>query len=146
MKKGSAPLEFLRVHHHVLVLVDRRPAAAPASGDRRIMEPDFRRLTITHGAGSFPDDQRAMFTVFAAHAAPSAALMFTSGHSQGHEVGTLCGEPLYHASLDAIEYRSLLYEHGACVADAFGGPRFAAATQCGWRSASKLSCEHQSEG
>ncbi len=64
-----------------------------------------------------------MFTVFAAHAAPSAALMFTSGTSQGHEVGTLCGEPLYHASLDAIEYRSLLYEHGfACVANIMADP------------------------
>lgn len=30
-----------------------------------------------------PDDQRGMFPVFAAHAAPNAALMFTSGPSHG---------------------------------------------------------------
>ena len=55
-----------------------------------------------------PDDQRATFAIFAAHAAPHAALIFTSGTSLGHVVGTFHGEPLYHASLDPAEYRSLL--------------------------------------
>lgn len=59
-----------------------------------------------------PDDQRTMFDVFAAHAAPNAALMFTSGPSQGEVVGNFAGEPLYHASLDAAEYRSLLDRNG----------------------------------
>lgn len=59
-----------------------------------------------------PDDQRTMFDVFAAHAAPNAALMFTSGPSQGEVVGSFAGEPLYHASLDAAEYRSLLDRNG----------------------------------
>lgn len=54
------------------------------------------------------DDQRRMFPVFRPHAAPGAALMFTSGPSHGEAVGAFEGEPLYHASLDPEEYRALL--------------------------------------
>lgn len=59
-----------------------------------------------------PDDQRKMFAVFRRHAAPRAALMFTSGPVFGEAVGTFEGEPLYHASLAPEEYRALLDEHG----------------------------------
>lgn len=62
-----------------------------------------------------PDDQRAMFGVFARHAAPGARLMFTSGPSAGESIGAFHGEPLYHASLDRDEYRSLLKAHGFTV-------------------------------
>ncbi len=41
-----------------------------------------------------PSDQRKMFSVFRLHAAPGAALMFTSGPSHGEIVGRLEGEPL----------------------------------------------------
>jgi SAM-dependent methyltransferase len=58
------------------------------------------------------DHQRRMFPVFRAHAAPGAALMFTSGSVHGEAIGQLEGEPLYHASLDAAEYRRLLDGHG----------------------------------
>jgi SAM-dependent methyltransferase len=58
------------------------------------------------------DDQRNMFPVFRAHATPRAALMFTSGPAYGEAIGDLGGEPLYHASLDAAEYRSLLDRNG----------------------------------
>jgi trans-aconitate methyltransferase len=58
------------------------------------------------------DDQRNMFPVFRAHASPQAALMFTSGPAHGEAIGSLAGEPLYHASLDAAEYRSLLDRNG----------------------------------
>jgi SAM-dependent methyltransferase len=61
------------------------------------------------------DDQRAMFPVFAEHAAPGAALMFTSGPAAGEAIGEFQGEPLYHASLDPEEYRSLLAAHGFAV-------------------------------
>lgn len=64
-----------------------------------------------------PEDQRAMFAVFTAHAADSAPLMFTSGPAYGEAMGTFCGEPLYHSSLDGAEYRSLLAEHGFSVVD-----------------------------
>ena len=53
-------------------------------------------------------DQRKMFKIFQTHAAPSCALMFTSGPTYGEAIGLLEGEPLYHASLDAAEYLRLL--------------------------------------
>jgi SAM-dependent methyltransferase len=58
------------------------------------------------------DDQRAMFPIFRAHATPGAALIFTSGPAHGEAVGSYHGEPLYHASLDAAEYRALLDANG----------------------------------
>ena len=61
------------------------------------------------------DDQRRMFGVFDAHAGREAALMFTSGPGLGEAIGEFEGEPLYHASLDAEEYRSLLAAHGFSV-------------------------------
>lgn len=64
------------------------------------------------------DDQRRMFPVFAAHAAPGAPLLFTSGPRHGEAIGNLHGEPLYHASLDPAEYRALLAGHGFTVVDA----------------------------
>lgn len=59
-----------------------------------------------------PKDQRAMFAIFRAHAAPGAALMFTSGPAHGEAIGSFRGEPLYHASLDADVYTALLGAHG----------------------------------
>lgn len=59
-----------------------------------------------------PADQRPMFARFAAHAAPGAALMFTSGNEEGSAIGELEGEPLYHGSLDADAYRGLLHAEG----------------------------------
>lgn len=59
-----------------------------------------------------PEDQRRTFAVLRAHAAPGAALMFTSGPAYGEAIGTLRGEPLYHASLDEAEYRALLEAQG----------------------------------
>ena len=53
-----------------------------------------------------------MFSVFAAHAASGAALLFISGPSHGEAIGVYRGEPLYHASLAEAEYRSLLLRNG----------------------------------
>lgn len=64
-----------------------------------------------------PDDQRAMFARFQAHATPGAALMFTSGPGEGSAIGELEGEPLYHGSLGSEEYRALLDAHGFRVVD-----------------------------
>lgn len=61
------------------------------------------------------DAQRAMFPRFAAHAAPGAALMFTSGPSHGVALGSLAGETLFHASLDPADYRALLAAQGFSV-------------------------------
>ena len=57
-------------------------------------------------------DQRRMFPIFETHAAPGAVLMFTSGPSFSESIGSYQGEPLFHASLDGEEYRSLLLDHG----------------------------------
>ena len=62
------------------------------------------------------DDQRAMFAVFARHAAPGAMLMFTSGPAHGEAIGSWHGEPLYHASLAPEAYRALLAAHGFALA------------------------------
>ena len=58
------------------------------------------------------DHQRSMFAVFAVHAAPQAVLLFSSGPAEGEALGSYRGDPLYHASLDAAEYRELLAQSG----------------------------------
>ncbi|HEX8364602.1 MAG TPA: class I SAM-dependent methyltransferase [Allosphingosinicella sp.] len=67
------------------------------------------------------DDQRAMFPIFAAHAAPGARLMFTSGPEASEAIGEWQGEPLHHASLSPHEYRDLLVANGFVV-ESFSGP------------------------
>ena len=47
-----------------------------------------------------PEDQRPMFPIFREHAAPGAALMFTSGPRHGEAIGSFEGERLYHGSLE----------------------------------------------
>src|ERR1700683_1280932 len=53
-------------------------------------------------------DQKSMFRIFSAHAAPTAILMFNAGFGHGEAIGSYRGDPLYHASLDATEYGTLL--------------------------------------
>jgi hypothetical protein len=62
-----------------------------------------------------PSDQRSMFSRLQEHAAPGAALMFTSGDTEGEAIGTLEGDSLYHGSLDPGEYRILLDAAGFSV-------------------------------
>lgn len=64
-----------------------------------------------------PEDQRLMFPVFAQHASPGAALLFTSGPRHGEAIGEFEGEALYHSSLDGEEYRTLLNRHGFDLID-----------------------------
>jgi trans-aconitate methyltransferase len=75
-----------------------------------------RRFNGILGWDSFfflrPDDQRKMFNVFAAHASPSAFLMFNTGPRYGEAIGQYRGGPLYHASLDSSEYEALLDRSG----------------------------------
>lgn len=63
------------------------------------------------------EDQRQMFALFAAHAAASALLMFNSGPAHGEAIGSYRGDPLYHASLAASEYETLLTQSGFEVVD-----------------------------
>jgi SAM-dependent methyltransferase len=111
---------------HPVVGVDSSPAMIDASRERFAAQEwivaDMRTLALRRKFSGLlawdsffhlcPDDQRAMFPVFAAHAAPGAGLMFTSGPRHGEAIGDFGGEPLYHASLDAAEYRSLLDRNG----------------------------------
>lgn len=62
-------------------------------------------------------DQRAMFTIFDLHAAPGAALLFTSGPYHGEAIGSFEGEALYHASLAPEEYEALLAANGFHVVE-----------------------------
>lgn len=61
------------------------------------------------------DAQRAMFPIFAQHIAPRGLLLYTSGPSHGEAIGEIYGRSLYHASLAADEYRSLLSANGFTV-------------------------------
>lgn len=104
----------------IAVAQSRLPEATWRVADMRDLRPERPYNGILAWDSFFhlgPDDQRAMFAVFAQHAAPGAALMFTSGPRQGTATGALAGAPLYHASLDAFEYRALLQQHGFCVVD-----------------------------
>ncbi len=93
----------------------RFPHATWHVGDMRQLDlkEQFAGLLAWHSFFHLtPDDQRAMFEVFAAHTAPGAALMFTSGPDAGEAIGDFEGDTLYHASLAPDEYRRLLATHG----------------------------------
>jgi hypothetical protein len=62
-----------------------------------------------------PSASDKIVEIYQRHAAPHAALMFTSGPSASEAIGTFAGEKLYHASLDPAEYRALLGDNGFAV-------------------------------
>ncbi|KRE01004.1 methyltransferase [Bosea sp. Root670] len=118
-------------HGHAVTGVDSAPAMIALcrtrfpEGDWQVA--DMRRLALGRrfdgliAWDSFfhltPEDQRGMFKVFASHAAPGAALLFTSGPAHGEAIGSFESEALYHGSLDPGEYRTLLAESGFAVID-----------------------------
>jgi SAM-dependent methyltransferase len=89
------------------VLADMRTLALERQFDGILAWDSFFHLS--------PQDQRAMFPIFAQHAGPGAALMFTSGPQQGQVLGEFEGEPLNHGSLDPGEYTALLDQIGFAV-------------------------------
>lgn len=99
----------------IAMCASRFPKATWIIGDMRRLDLGVRFGGILAWDSFFhltAEDQRAMFAVFRAHAAPGTALMFTSGPAHGEAIGTYGGEPLYHASLDADEYAALLGAYG----------------------------------
>ena len=99
---------------------DRLPKHNWLAGDMRTLQLGRRFDRVLAWDSSFhlkPDDQRAMFSVFARHAKPSATLMFNSGPAYGESVGEYQGDPLYHASLNPDEYQALLGRAGFAVVD-----------------------------
>ena len=99
---------------------ERFPAMTWHQADMRTLDiPE--RFDIVIAWDSFfhlsPSDQRGMFRTFRQHASPRGVLLFTSGMTEGEEVGgDLFGDQLYHASLDTHEYAVLLNRHGYNVA------------------------------
>ena len=96
-----------RFPDHVWQAADMRDLALGRTFDGVLAFDSFFHLS--------PDDQRAIFAVFQAHAAQGAPLMFTAGPAHGEAIGSFEGESLYHASLDPDEYRTLLDRHGFTV-------------------------------
>ena len=99
----------------VALFAQNQPQATVVAADMRGLDLGQRYDAILAWNSFFhlaPDDQRAMFAVFAAHAAPRAALMFTAGPKAGEPTGQVEGQPVYHASLDPQEYQRLLADHG----------------------------------
>lgn len=91
------------------------PGAEAIQADMRRLKLDRKFDAIIAWDSFFhlsADDQRHMFPIFAAHAAPRATLMFTSGHMAGEAIGQVADASIYHASLDPTEYRQLLTDNG----------------------------------
>lgn len=63
------------------------------------------------------DDQRLAIAALTRHLAPGGVLMITTGAEAGEMIGEWRGEPLYHASLDAPEYRAILQGAGLVLID-----------------------------
>jgi SAM-dependent methyltransferase len=86
--------------------------------EQRWLEADMRTLSLNQRFDGIlawdslfhlaHDDQRKVFLIFRDHSASGSSLMFTTGTSHGVAMGEYRGEPLYHASLDPAEYKSLL--------------------------------------
>lgn len=93
-----------RMREHEWITGEMQTLELPQRFDGLISWDSFFHLT--------PEHQRTMFTVFAAHAAPGAFLMFNTGPEQGERLGNCQGEPLYHASLAPEEYQQLLDRSG----------------------------------
>jgi SAM-dependent methyltransferase len=96
----------------------RFPGATWRVGDMRELRPGRRFAGIVSWDALFHlhmDDQRGMLERLAAWSLPGAALLFTSGTSEGEAIGSYHGEPLYHGSLDRAEYERLLVANGFTV-------------------------------
>jgi len=94
---------------------NRFPSQAWVIADMRTLNLDRRFNAIVAWDSFFhlcPDGQRHMFPVFARHANPGAALLFTSGSRHGEAIADFESEPLYHGSLDSAEYATLLDQIG----------------------------------
>jgi len=93
-----------RMPNQEWIVADMRSLALGRQFDGILAWDSFFHLTA--------DYQRSMFRIFAAHAARGSILMFNAGLAHGDAIGSYRGDPLYHASLDASEYESLLAETG----------------------------------
>jgi 2-polyprenyl-3-methyl-5-hydroxy-6-metoxy-1,4-benzoquinol methylase len=84
------------------------------------MQMDMRQLSLNrkfnaiiawHSFFHLPsEDQPGMFKIFKQHLECNGVLMFTSGKERGEAWEMNGGENMFHASLNTIEYQSLLEE------------------------------------
>lgn len=123
---GEPIARYLIARGHGVTGVDTSPSlirlAAERFGEHSWRVGDMRALDLGVRFGGIVawdsffhltrEDQRRMFPVFRAHAAPGAALLFTSGPEDGEAIGSFEGAPLYHASLAPDAYRALLDQNG----------------------------------
>lgn len=123
---GEPILRYLADRDYLVTGVDASAAMIGIARARfpatRLLVADMRTLALGERYDALiawhsffhlpPDDQRAMFATFARHLHPGGLLMFTSGSEQGEVWSENGGERLYHASLDAAQYRRLLQAHG----------------------------------
>ncbi|GGL62749.1 methyltransferase [Wenxinia marina] len=97
------------------LFAERLPRAEAIEGDMRRLDLGRQFDAILAWDSFFhlsAADQRGMFATFAAHAAPGAALMFTSGTEAGTAIGEVGGRPIFHESLSTEEYRERLDDAG----------------------------------
>ncbi|WP_102225456.1 class I SAM-dependent DNA methyltransferase [Acidimangrovimonas sediminis] len=94
---------------------DRFPQAEWIRADMRTLSLG-RQFDLIVAWDSFfhlsPAAQRQMFPIFARHLSPGGRLLFTSGPAAGEAWGRVGEEAVYHASLAAGEYASLLTDNG----------------------------------
>lgn len=84
-------------------------------GDMRQIDlrQQFGAIIAWHSLFHLPvQDQRNMFAIFAKHVTSGGILLFTSGPQAGEVWSDNGGQMLYHASLSADEYKSLLAQYG----------------------------------
>ncbi|GGH56618.1 methyltransferase domain-containing protein [Frigidibacter albus] len=89
----------------------RVPQARFIEGDMRGLALDTPFAAILAWDSFFhltPEDQRALIARLAAHLAPGGRLLFTCGPDAGEPIGTVGGEPVYHASLSPAGYAAAL--------------------------------------
>ena len=87
-----------RLPQHLWLVADMRALALRRQFDGIVAFDSLFHLTA--------DDQRRALAVIAAHAAPRAALLFSSGPVETTAINPMFGEPLHHASLSAAGYRA----------------------------------------
>ncbi|QTC90961.1 class I SAM-dependent methyltransferase [Brevundimonas goettingensis] len=108
---GVEPSPGLRAH-----AAETLPAGEWLDGDMRTLDLGDRRfdgLLAWHSLFHLsPADQRIALPRILSHAADACVFMTSTGQKEGEVIGEWRGEPLYHGSLAAEEYRTIFAAHG----------------------------------
>ncbi|MFK7824614.1 MAG: class I SAM-dependent methyltransferase [Oligoflexales bacterium] len=63
------------------------------------------------------EEQRSVLPLFSKHLNSKGILLVTVGPKDGEVFGHVCGEKVYHSSLDPAEYRRILENHGINIVE-----------------------------